>query len=444
MTENSPLFRRRFLILSGTILAGCSSSQDEPATPTATSEDDPLPPNESETPEDAVTTTEGEAEEEIQRPSNYRLDFQAVENEALRSNFDADQLDEDNSVFEYSTSQRKDGHNVDPEALHWYHKDDFELRVEEDGLVHLERVIESINDQSIYSEAKEDPERAPYPNINEEQGGGHWDREAYLNSETTGEAIAWTQALFFNAMASEGLPTGRHEELVAVLNEEFDRNPDYDIHAWACSADRAHARTGMVYCEEEDEMRVLAATNSNYTAGPGDNQLHPLIEDSHWFQEENDELGEEEPYNTHHPLRFHTDRATVGTSGFVEAKNFAGVLVTNIATIWDDAARNQRESGFASEPTVGLTNNLLEEFSQTIREYNQNDSDFSDILDAANIMEKYRRDPGNYVFDLGEDKTREYNGDLEVYEVEDRNVIDDTWVDDAGDYNNFGEAVEGL
>jgi len=450
--------RRTFLQTSVTAgivvgLGGCASDTDN-ETPAAA----PTTQTPETTTEDEAGTTDEEAtteneEPDIDRPDNFRWDMVPGRNEQLRDNLgqyvedSVGGLVEEHPAFEYSTESKRDDIAIDFNALKLYRDSNFDIMAQNTAFEEVgpglsaEEYVEAFVNEDMHRVAKTEVFRS-----HDSDAPESYTSEAWLNAETVEESLDLGHSFIGSAVPQQRI--GPAEQGV-ILREAYKRHHDFDVLAWETNMgfetgydDRI---TGLMYSPDDDKLRAHDVSPPTQVGQQGEDtdftrKWHSEIQEWNIF----DESGE-----LFHPLLFHTDEWNRQNPGFRRAKGEAYNAIAGIANGTSIFNLSEAIEGEGSErqgslaPTTGLTKQL----TRTMLEYNENNADFQDMWDYANISELLLKKDGNYIIDTAsEDESYErvFDGNLAVYEVEDESVVDEVWEDQAGEYDNFGQVYDGL
>jgi len=83
--------------------------------------------------------------------------------------------------------------------------------------------------------------------------------------------------------------------------------------------------------------------------------------------------------------------------------------------------------------TLAPTTGYLQDFTEKLRTYNQNVTDFEELYNQAKIMDKLMRHEENNHIVYGDTENPQYAV------VEDDEVIEDIWKDEEGHYDDFNQ-----
>ncbi|MDL0138816.1 hypothetical protein PNP85_04785, partial [Halobacterium salinarum] len=257
---------------------------------------------------------------------------------------------------------------------------------------------------------------------------GSFDYESFANAETLGGALDSLHSYYFNwqAVMTGSGPISSEDFVYAPTLEqaiEQKNNKDLQAHAWDFNLDE-HGN-GLIYGENadgSDELRIMETISNPVTATPQTlhEQRHPLVEDSNYLNPDHDE------FNRYwHPLRFGWDEYSDSTRWeFEQEKGRAFAVAANMT----QSVRDNR-----SADTLTPTTGYLQDFTEKLRTYNQNDADFEELYNQAKIMDKLMRDEENNHVVYGDTE----NPQCAV--IEDDEVVDEVWEDEDGKYDDFDQ-----
>ncbi|WEL23516.1 hypothetical protein [Candidatus Nanohalovita haloferacivicina] len=389
-------------------------------------------------------------------PGNYKVDVVPERNEELRSTIENNSDEEDyleargnfveqDPVFDTYSSHKAVGFDklgIDLVAREWRHDNDYESL--ETGSPEASReFIQSIGTDTgnpdIQAIKNGNSGTTWYPNGNfSQRDAGHFDYQKFANAQTVGEALDQVHPYYFN-WQSDILgrePTSAVDFIDAPVLEqaiEQKNNNDLEVHAWDFDLDE-HGN-GLIYgknADGSDELRIMETVTNPVTASPANvhEQLHPLVEDSNYLNPEHDE------FNRYwHPLRFGWEEHSNSTRwNFEEEKRRASQMIQNIATSGRLARTSGEGSGMETTETVAPTTEYLQDFTEKLRNYNQNDAEFQQLHNQAKIAnELVRRDSKENFVIYGDTENPQYAV------VEDDEVIEDIWEDEDGQYDDFNQ-----
>ena len=450
--------RRTFLQTSVTTgivvgLAGCASDTDN-ETPTAT----PTTQTPETTTEDEAGTTEEEEEEEttegpIDRPDNFRWDMVPGRNEQLRDSLgqyvedSVGGLVEEHPAFEYSTESKRDDIAIDFEALKLIRDSNFAILAQNTAFEEVgpglsaEEYVEAFVTEDLHRIAKTELFRS-----HDSDAPDTYDAEAWLNADTVEESLDLGHSFIGSAVPQQRI--GPAEQGV-ILREAYKQHHDFDVLAWETNMgfetgydDRV---TGLMYSPDDDKLRAHDVSPPTQVGQRGEDtdttrKWHSEIQEWNIFNEGSELF---------HPLLFHTDEWNRQNPGFTNAKDQALSTVFAVATA--------EYSGYNND-AVGILNNITattgaaKQLTRTLLEYNQeeNNAEFEGIWNlSATAAGKYIENPEiNGVIDTvtpeEDDYDRYFGGGFGFYEVEDEEIVDEVRQDQAGEYDNFGQAYDGL
>ena len=440
-------FLRTGLAASLTVsVAGCSGGSGDRAetTHSSTPRDTPTGTSENET----TTEEENPTEEPVDRPDNFRWDMVPGRNDQLREELgqyvegDVGGLVEDHPAFEYSTDSERDDVEVDFEALKLYRDSNFDIMAQNTAFEEVgpglsaEEYVEAFVNEDMHRVAKTEVFRS-----HDSDAPETYDAEAWLTADTVEESLDLGHSFIGSAVPQQRVGPA---EQGAILREAYKRYHDFDVLAWETHMgfdtgydDRI---TGLMYSPDDDKVRahdVSPPIEVGQQAEDGGltRKWHSEIQEWNVF----DDGGE-----LFHPLLFHTDEWNRQKPGFRNAKNWATTTVSNIAnnTPYGQLAEAAGHTDFDEIGNIAPTTGLTRQLTRTMLGYNENDADFQDLWDFANISNTLLLGDGNYIIDTATDEGNYngvFDGEIAVYEVEDDSVVDEVWEDQAGEYDNFGE-----
>ncbi|CQH64062.1 uncharacterized protein HHUB_4265 (plasmid) [Halobacterium hubeiense] len=392
-------------------------------------------------------------------PGNYKLDVVPERNEALRQTIqtnsdEANYLDdrggftEDDPVFSSYSSHEHVGFDklgVDLVALEWRHDNDYEELSPDpktDPNIETTQFIQSIGtdtgDPEIQAIKNGEKGVTTYPNgewNSQTRDGGSFDYETFANAETVGEALDGLHTYLFNwqAIKTDIGPRSDEDFIYAPTLEqaiEQKNNNNLEAHGWDFDLD-SHGN-GLIYGKNpdgSDELRVMETVANPVTSTPQTihEQRHPLVEDSNYLNPDHEE------FNKYwHPLRFGWDGYSNSQRwNFEEEKRKASVTVRNIAS----SLHPEDAAGIAArdQNSLGMTTEYLQDFTEKLRTYNQNDADFQELYNQSKILDKLFRDEENNHVIYGGTENPQYAV------VEDSSVIEEVWKDEQGRYDDFDQ-----
>ena len=377
-------------------------------------------------------------------PGNYKLDIVPQRNEELRQTIQTNS-DEENyievrggfteqdPVFETYSSHEAvgfDKQGIDLIAREWHHDNDYEtLRGSPNTSEFIQTIGTDTGNPEIEAIKNGNAGTTWYPNGNfAERQVGRFDYEKFANAETLGEALGPLHSYYFNwqsEMTDSG-PISSEDDIYAVTLEqaiEQKNNSDLQVHAWDFALDE-HGN-GLIYgknADGSDELRIMETVANPVTASAANvhDQMHPLVEDSNYL---NPDHGEFNRY--WHPLRFGWEEHSNSTRwNFKQEKGRAFGVVANMA----QSVRDKRTAEKLA-PTTGY----LQDFTEKLRTYNENDADFEKLYNQAKVMDRLMKDEENNHVVYGDTENPQYAV------VEDDSVIEDIWEDEQGQYDDFNQ-----
>ncbi|WP_218778831.1 hypothetical protein [Halobacterium hubeiense] len=386
-------------------------------------------------------------------PGNYKLDVVPARNEALRQTIqnnsdEANYLDDrggfttDDPVFSSYSSHEHVGFDklgVDLVALEWRHDNDYK-EITNNYSASAEEFVESIGTDTgnpeIQALKNGNAGTTWYPNGDiEERDAGSFQYEEFANAETVGDALDQLHPYLFNwqsNMTDIG-PISSEDFIYAPTLEqaiEQKTNNELEAHGWDFDLD-SHGN-GLIYGKNpdgSDELRIMETVANPVTASAANvhDQFHPLVEDSNYLNPAHEE------FNKYwHPLRFGWDGYSDSQRwNFEEEKRKASGIVRNIASSLhpEDAAG----MGASDQNSLGITTEYLQDFTEKLRTYNQNDADFQELYNQSKILDKLFRDEENNHVIYGDTENAQYAV------VEDSSVIEEVWQDEQGRYDDFDQ-----
>lgn len=426
--------------------AGCSSNTNESdPDPTQTPNDTATTTQES-TPTESEVTTEDEPD--VDRPDSYRWDMKPGRNEELRSELGqyiegaVGDVVQTHPAFEYSTDSEHDDHTVDFAALKLFRDTQYDI-LKRNGTngIPWETYVESFVNDDNFEAAKTD-------NFiqHDTSAPTSYDSEAWLNAETVEDSLELAHSFLGSKVPQQQIGPA---EQGTILREAYERHHTFDVLAWETNMgfqtgydDRI---TGLMYSPDDDKIRAHDVSPPTQVGTGGTNaeasrKWHSEIQEWDIF----DDGGE-----LFHPLLFHTDEWNRQNPGFENAKAWAATTISRIASnVSDDLLIKAIEGEYDDRrgsiaPTTGLVNQL----TRTTLTYNNNRSDFRDLWDYANLTQSLFIKEGNHIVDTAQeddDYEGTFEGDLAIYEVDHKNIIDKVWADQAGQYDNFGQSYDQL
>ncbi|CAP15624.2 hypothetical protein [Halobacterium salinarum] len=380
-------------------------------------------------------------------PGSYKLDVIPGKNEPLRQTIqedsDEDTYLEDRGEFiaedpvfsSYNSHQNLefDKLRIDLAAMEWRHDNDYETLESDYQDPEAKNFVDSIGTDTgnpdIQAIKNGEKGVTTYPNGDfDNRTVGSFDYESFANAETLGGALDSLHSYYFNwqAVMTGSGPISSEDFVYAPTLEqaiEQKNNKDLQAHAWDFNLDE-HGN-GLIYGENadgSDELRIMETISNPVTATPQTlhEQRHPLVEDSNYLNPDHDE------FNRYwHPLRFGWDEYSDSTRWeFEQEKGRAFAVAANMT----QSVRDNR-----SADTLTPTTGYLQDFTEKLRTYNQNDADFEELYNQAKIMDKLMRDEENNHVVYGDTE----NPQCAV--IEDDEVVDEVWEDEDGKYDDFDQ-----
>ncbi|WP_353634418.1 hypothetical protein ABSL23_15420 [Halobacterium sp. NMX12-1] len=407
------------------------------------------------------TQAEDTAKASKPTPGNYKVDVVPERNQELRktikNNSDEENYLEDRGgfttedpVFDTYSSHEAVGFDkvgADLTALEWRHDNDYEA-LEEGSPKESSKFVESIGtdtgDPEIEAIKNGEKGVTTYPNgewNSQTRDGGSFDYEKFANAETLGEALDGLHTYLFNwqAIMTDIGPRSDEDFIYAAtleqaIEQSVKRKNDTELEAHAWDFDLDSHGNGLIYgknADGSDELRIMETVANPVTSTPQTihDQRHPLVEESNYLNPEHEE------FNKYwHPLRFgwegHSDSQRWD---FEQEKRRAAQMVQNMATSPILASTSGEGSGMETTEDIALTTEYLQDFTEKLRTYNQNDANFDELYNQAKVMnELLRNEDGNHVV-YGDTENPQYAV------VEDDSVIDEVWNDEKGHYDDFNQ-----
>jgi len=87
----------------------------------------------------------------------------------------------------------------------------------------------------------------------------------------------------------------------------------------------------------------------------------------------------------------------------------------------------------SDQNSLGLTTEYLQDFTEKLRTYNENDADFQELYNQSKMIDKFMHDQKNNHVVYGDTENPQYAV------VEDESVIEGIWGDDQGQYDDFNQ-----
>ena len=377
-------------------------------------------------------------------PGNYKIDVVPERNEELRNTIENNSdeenylearggFTEEDPVFDTYSSHEAVGFDklgVDLVAREWLHDNDYEnLGRPADTEQFIQSIGTDTGDQRIQDIKSGRLAINRYPNGGGFRGEvGSFDYQEFANAETVGEALDWLHPYLFNwqRYKTDSGPISSEDMIYAPTLEqaiEQKNNNDLEAHAWDFDLDE-HG-SGLIYGENadgSDELRIMETVSKPVTSTPQTrgSQLHPLVEDSNYLNPDHDE------FNRYwHPLRFgwegHSDSQRWN---FKQEKGRAFGVVANMS---------QSDSDDRNAENLAPTTGYLQDFTEKLRTYNQNNADFEELKNQAKVMDKLMKEEKNNHVIYGDIENPQYAV------VEDESVIEDIWEDEEGQYDDFNQ-----
>nr|WP_255313482.1 hypothetical protein [Halobacterium sp. GN101] len=375
-------------------------------------------------------------------PGNYKLDIVPEKNEELRKtiqeNADEDNYLKDRGEFikedpvfnSYNSHQNLefDKLGVDLTALEWRHDNDYETLESDYQDSEAKNLVDSIGTDTGNPEierVKNNPILRPYPNSSGGRDPGQWDYEQFSSSTTLGEALDWLHPYLFNwqQMMTEGPAISSEDFIYApTLEQSIEQHTNIEAHAWDFDLDE-HGN-GLIYGKNPDgtdELRVMETV-----AAPLTSSYNAPIEQSDYLTPGT------EAFNAYwHPLRFGWEEHSNSKRwNFEGEKTRAAAAVFNIAGSIDSYPDNWE--GLA-ESTVAPTTGYLQDFTEKLRTYNQNDAAFKNLKNQSKVINKLINETEENHVIYGDTENPQYAV------VEDESVLEDIWEDEQGRYDDFNQ-----
>jgi hypothetical protein len=360
----------------------------------------------------------------------------------------------------YSSPLSHDDWTVDPDAMEWWHDNDFPNLIElyeKNSSERGEAMIEFIETmdtpfeeaEGMVRQAMTNVEGQYYPNRDEsEHEGGHYDFQEFKNEETAREALDWLHPYMFSidsAIDGRSIST-EDEKFAASIQEALDRYTDIETHAWSFDLPEGVRSThgnGLIWDETNDELLVMETVASPITEL---GELHPKIENSLYLPTDlRSELGGETKEDTRppvayeeywHPLRFGWSGDTEPMT-FKDRKDYSSRTLIAISTGSIDLDRDK--SQWWTDAGVGLSTGYVEDRIEKLRNYNDDDNDFNfeQLETESKIMNDFWENyDDNVVLYLDDSDSFQVAGGVED------DLLDEIWKDEAGEYDDFDAYLE--
>lgn len=381
-------------------------------------------------------------------PNNYKVDVVPQRNEELRNQISQNSLEDnylekrggfitsDPVIDNYNSHEQLEFNKfgIDLAAYEWRHDNDY-TDLAEAQPTEVKNFVDSIGTDTGNPEieAIKNGEQgiSKYPNASGRRDGGSFQLDEFQNAETVGEALDWVHPYLFNwqiIRTDEG-PVSTEDALYAPALEraiEQNTNQGLEVHAW--DVETLGHGTGLIYGKNADgseELRFMETVATPVTATADDQQLHPLIEDSGYLDPEND--GFQEYW---HPLRFGWEKDEDTSSwGFEEKKRSAVSAFGGMSNSLH--AENNPVPG--ASDTVAPTTEYVVDFTEKLRNFNQNDIKFETLYNQSKVLEKMVMDEDTNHVIYGTTENPQYAV------VEDDSLIEDVWEDRNGEYDDFNQ-----
>ncbi|GGC63757.1 hypothetical protein [Haloferax sulfurifontis] len=381
-------------------------------------------------------------------PGNYKLDIIPQRNEELRNQISQNTLEDsylekrggfvtsDPVLDTYSSHEQLsfDKFGIDLVAYEWRHDNDY-TDLAEAQPIEVKNFVDSIGVDTGNSEieAIKSGEQgiSKYPNASGRRDGGSFQLEEFQEATTLGEALDWVHPYLFNwqIIRTDKGPVSTEDALYAPALEraiEQNTNQGLEVHAW--DVETLGHGTGLIYGKNADgseELRFMETVATPVTATADDQQLHPLIENSGYLEPGND--GFEEYW---HPLRFGWEKDEDTSSwGFEQKKRSAVSACGGMSNSLH--AENNPLPGVSD--TVAPTTKYVVDFTEKLRNFNQNDIKFETLYNQSKVLEKMVMDEDTNHIIYGDTENPQYAV------VEDDSLIEDVWEDRSGEYDDFNQ-----
>ncbi|WP_367996101.1 hypothetical protein [Haloferax volcanii] len=385
-------------------------------------------------------------------PGNYKVDVVPERNEVLRNQISQNSLEDnylekrggfitsDPVIDNYSSHKQLefDKFGIDLAAYEWRHDNDY-TELAEAQPTEVKNFVDSIGTDTGNSEIEaiksgDEVPAAIYPNGSmAERRGGNFDFEQFSNAETVGEALDWVHPYLFNwqaKMTPDG-PYSVEDALYApTLEQAIEENTSQglEVHAW--DVETLGHGTGLMYGKNADgseELRFMETVASPVTATADDQQLHPLIEDSGYLDPAND--GFQEYW---HPLRFGWEKdEDTSPLGFEDKKRSAVSAFGGMSNSLH--AENNPVPG--ASDTVAPTTEYVVDFTEKLRNFNQNDIKFETLYNQSKVLEKMVMDEDTNHIIYGKTENPQYAV------VADDSLVEGVWEDRSGEYDDFSQQI---
>lgn len=214
-----------------------------------------------------------------------------------------------------------------------------------------------------------------------------------------------------------------NRQYAAMFQEAFDRYTDFETHFWHV-ATQGHGM-GMVWNQQEDTIRMMETVNSNidnpeqYTAKV-ENSVYTTGDTGWW-----------------HPIRFaeeyRNDSLNTNVVSFEKAKGLAAGMLGGISGGYEGADLGLETSH------VAYTTGYVLDIVDSIRNYNSNDIDFSQLEQQSKALNKTVRKAAE------EDQYYVLGGtvdDFYTLQVEDQEIIQAVDNDKERRYDNINKVAE--
>lgn len=430
--DSEDLSRRKFLAASGAAgaaaLAGCSNGEDSNTPePTPTDTDTPEPGTETgTTSEDPGTTEEETTTEEPEPEGPVYVKFNAEVDTGLRRQIPSEHREElqakgfnlnneytDSPVLDFDPEEHDVNFvevGLDLVGLRQLHYNEFEnLQTFNNSEFSPEMEIHKAaalgHDEQIPEKYRHDVQRAktegiPYPTESED-----YEVEAAMNASTVEEHVKSTSILYtqIEALIDSGRNSVEDLKQAAVLEEIMDAGSDLNGHFWMTKVNQGAHGFNLFYDEEQDKIFGKDTVRNGVVDGAGE-----PIED----------IG-------------YADQGTVPWNYDGSGDSRAALdMMRKMVSCWEDDDWEAGGEWRADRYSSVLTNELLADTMDMIRNYNSNDAEFEEIYERSLQMLHMERIDGNYVGGFNQD------GEI-VYRQADEATVNAVWEDETGEYDDF-------
>ncbi|WP_146047438.1 hypothetical protein [Haloferax marisrubri] len=383
-------------------------------------------------------------------PGNYKVDVIPARNEKMREEISQNSIQDNyieerggfvtsDVVFDTYSSHEQLGFNkfgIDLVAYEWRHDNDYTSLAEAQP-TEVKNFVDSIGTDTGNPEieAIKSGEQgiSKYPNASGRRDGGSFQLDEFRNAETVGEALDWVHPYLFNwqIIRTDKGPVSTEDALYAPTLEraiEQNTNQGLEVHAW--DVETLGHGTGLMYGKNADgseELRFMETVASPVTATADDQQLHPLIEDSGYLDPAND--GFQEYW---HPLRFGWEKdEDTSPLGFEDKKRSAVSAFGGMSNSLH--AENNPVPG--ASDTVAPTTEYVVDFTEKLRNFNQNDIKFETLYNQSKVLEKMVMDEDTNHIIYGKTENPQYAV------VADDSLVEGVWEDRSGEYDDFSQQI---